>query len=166
MEQRAFMSKMAVFKDKAFRLAHRLLVSKQEAEDAVQDLYVKLWQKKEDLDKLQNIESFAMRVLKNHCLDVLKSKRANNVSLELLHQQGMTESFEKRMDADSDVNTMRMIIDRLPEEQRMIIQLRDIEQYEFDAIARILGATEGAVRVKLSRARKALKVALLKELKR
>ena len=163
MEQKEFMSVVGVFRDKAFRLAHRLLISKQEAEDVLQDLYLKLWQRRGSLEKVENVEAFSMRMVKNACLDVLKSKRSVNVSLEQITEKGEVDSFEKKMILKSEYKSMKTIIDALPEQQRMVIQLRDIEQYHFESIAEILNISEGAVRVKLSRARKALKTQLLKK---
>ena len=71
------------FKDKVFRIAKRLLVSSEEAEDATQELFLKLWRNKEKLSSYRNTEAFAMTMTKNYCYDRLKSKQANN--LKLIH---------------------------------------------------------------------------------
>jgi len=69
------------FKDKAFRIAKRLLVSTEEAEDATQDIMVKLWNKREDLKAYSSVEALAMTMTKNHCLDQLKAKRSSNMRI-------------------------------------------------------------------------------------
>src|SRR5690348_2408433 len=83
MNQIEFVNSIKPFKDKVFRLAKRLLVSTEEAEDATQDVLVKLWNKNEALEKYGSLEAYAMTITKNHCLDVLKSKRASN--LQIVH---------------------------------------------------------------------------------
>jgi RNA polymerase sigma factor (sigma-70 family) len=73
MNQLEFINNIKPFKDKLFRLAKRLLVSTEEAEDATQEVMVKLWNKNDDLSKFGSIEAYAMTITKNYCLDVLKS---------------------------------------------------------------------------------------------
>lgn len=69
------------FKDKVFRMAKRLLVSTEEAEDATQEVLVKLWHKNDNLSEYKSIEAVAMTMTKNYCLDQLKSKRAGNMRI-------------------------------------------------------------------------------------
>jgi RNA polymerase sigma factor (sigma-70 family) len=157
MNQNEFVQLIAPFKDKVFRLAKRLLVSTEEAEDATQEVLVKLWNKNESLDAYNSVEAFAMTITKNYCLDQLKSKRAGN--LKIVHnnftdrQPGLQQQVE---DSDS-LSWVEKIINELPEQQRLIIQMRDIEQYEFAEIAKILEMNETAIRVALSRARKTIR---------
>lgn len=157
MNQVEFVNLIAPFKDKVFRLAKRLLVSTEEAQDATQDVLVKLWDKKESLDKYGSVEAFAMTITKNYCLDQLKSKRAGN--LQIVHnnytdrQAGMQQQLE---DSDS-LSWVEKIINQLPEQQRLIVQFRDVEQYEFEEIAKMMDMNETAVRVALSRARKTIR---------
>ena len=79
MNQNEFIKLVSPFKDKLFRLAKRLLVSTEEAEDATQEVLVKLWIKNESLEKYNSVEALAMTMTKNFCLDQLKSKRASNM---------------------------------------------------------------------------------------
>lgn len=157
MNQVEFVNLIAPFKDKVFRLAKRLLVSTEEAQDATQDVLVKLWDKKESLEKYGSVEAFAMTITKNYCLDQLKSKRAGN--LQIVHnnytdrQAGMQQQLE---DSDS-LSWVEKIINQLPEQQRLIVQFRDVEQYEFEEIAKMMDMNETAVRVALSRARKTIR---------
>jgi RNA polymerase sigma factor (sigma-70 family) len=162
MNQIEFLQVIAPFKDKVFRLAKRLLVSTEEAEDATQEVLVKLWNKSKSLDSLSSVEAFAMTMTKNYCLDQLKSKRAGN--LQIVHsnytdrQPGLQQQLE---DTDSLLWVEKMIND-LPEQQRLIIQMRDVEQYEFAEISKILDMNETAIRVALSRARKTIREKMTK----
>ena len=78
MTQNDFITTINPFKDKMFRLAKRLLISVEEAEDATQEIIVKLWHKNKSLSVIANIEAYAITLTKNYCLDILKSKRATN----------------------------------------------------------------------------------------
>ena len=76
MNQSDFLKVVLPFKDKVFRLAKRLLVSTEEAEDATQELLFKLWRSREKITNYKNVEAFAMTMTKNYCYDRLKSKQA------------------------------------------------------------------------------------------
>jgi RNA polymerase sigma-70 factor (ECF subfamily) len=162
MHQKEFIQLVTPFKDKVFRLAKRLLISTEEAEDATQEVMVKLWNKNDKLDAYTSLEAFAMTTTKNYCLDQLKSKRASN--LQLVHsnyedkQVGLLQKIE---DTDS-LSWVEKIINELPEQQKLIVQMRDVEQYEFEEIAKMLNMNETAIRVALSRARKTIRETMQK----
>jgi RNA polymerase sigma-70 factor (ECF subfamily) len=108
------------------------------------------------------MEAFAMTMTKNYCLDQLKSKRASN--LTLVHSNyANPESLQKNIEAKDEAGLMLQLIDELPEKQRLIIQLRDVENYDFDEIAEILEMEQTAIRVTLSRARKTLREKFIKK---
>jgi len=163
MNQKDFLEKVLPFKDKVYRLAKRLLVSGDEAEDATQELYFKLWKNKEKIETYDNVEAYAMRMTKNYCLDQLKSKRAGN--LKLIHSNYKDEnvSLQKEIEVGDEVSIVKELMKDLSEKQRMIVQLRDIENYEFEEIGKILNMEPTAIRVALSRARKILREKLIKK---
>lgn len=163
MKQSEFLHTVLPFKDKVFRLAKRLLVSNDEAEDATQELYLKLWKNKKKLKEYKNIEAFAMTMTKNYCLDQLKAKRSNNLTLVHSNYKDTAVSLQRKLELDDSVSKVHELIARLPEKQRMIIQLRDVEQYEFEEIGKILDLQPTAVRVALSRARKTIREQLIKQ---
>ena len=157
MNQTEFVQIIQPFKDKMFRLAKRLLISSEEAEDATQEVLVKLWNKKENIQELKSVEAMAMTITKNYCLDQLKSKRATN--LKIVHsnyRDSESGVYQKTEDKDT-WSWVEKLINDLPENQRIIIQMRDIEAYEFEEIAEILQINEATVRVSLSRARKTIR---------
>lgn len=162
MNQSDFVILISPFKDKIFRLAKRLLTSTEEAEDATQEVWVKLWKNKNGLHQYKNLEAFAMTVTKNYCLDQLKSKRASNLQIAHENYKDNSTGLLQRTEDNDSVNWVSKIINHLPEQQRMIIQMRDIEHYEFDQIAEILDMNTTAVRVALSRARKTIKEQIIK----
>lgn len=162
MNQSDFLKVVLPFKDKVFRLAKRLLVSTEEAEDATQELMFKLWKNKEKLAEYKNVEAFAMTMTKNYCFDRLKSKQASNLTLVHSNYKEKDTSLEKKVEYRDSVNQVHKLIENLPEQQKIIIQLRDIEQYDFDEICKMVDMKPTAVRVALSRARKAIREELIK----
>jgi RNA polymerase sigma-70 factor (ECF subfamily) len=162
MQQTEFLHTVMPFKDKLFRLAKRLLVSREEAEDATQEVLMKLWSNKKRMLEYKNVEAFAVTMTKNYCLDRLKSKQAGN--LKLVHSNYTDEnvSLQRNLETRDSLDWMGKIMDELPEQQRMVLQLRDVEQYEFNEIEEMLSMKPTAVRVALSRARKAVREALIK----
>ena len=162
MNQNDFVKLITPIKDKLFRLSKRILVSTEEAEDATQEVILKLWNNKENLDSYKNIEAFSMTMIKNYCFDQLKSKRSGN--LKLVHDNYIDRepSLEKQLEAKDSLNWVEKAINELPEQQKLIIQMRDIEEYEFEEIAKIMEMNETAIRVALSRARKTIRAFMLK----
>lgn len=163
MKQTEFLNVVMPFKDKLYRLAKRLLVSREEAEDATQEILLKLWAKNESMGEYKNVEAFAMTMTKNFCLDRLKSKQAGN--LKLVHSNYGDEniSLQRQLEAEDSVGWMERIMKELPEQQKMVLQLRDVEQYEFEEICDLLDMKPTAVRVALSRARKTVREELIKK---
>jgi len=157
MNQNEFVLLVTPFKDKVFRLAKRLLVSIEEAEDATQEVLVKLWNKNGNLERYGSVEAVAMTMTKNYCLDQLKSKRTGNIKIVHTNYVDREPGLEKKIEDLDSLNWVEKIMDRLPVQQKLIIQMRDIEQYEFEEIAKILDMNESAIRVALSRARKTIR---------
>lgn len=157
MDQQTFQTTVFVHKDKLFRLAKRLLVSQDEAFDAVQDVLVKLWQMKDELHRYSSIEAFAMQCIKNVCFNRLKHA-------EVVEQQRET-AIKQKTEVFAPDNTNEVILEMisaLPQKQQMVIHLRDVEEYEISEIAEIMEIEENAVRINLMRARQKLKVQLEK----
>ena len=162
MKQKEFLATVLPVKDKLYRLAKRLLVSQEEAEDAVQEVILKLWKGKNRMKDYKNSEAFAMTMTKNYCLDRLKSKQASN--LKIVHSNYQNdENLQKKVEVNDGVQLVFEIMETLPEKQRMVLQLRDVEQFEFHEISEMTDMNETAIRVNLSRARKAVRDQLLKQ---
>lgn len=157
MKQSDFIEQVQVFEAKMYRLACRILISKDAGKDAVQEVLLKLWEKIDQISKLNSLEAYAMQMTKNHCLDQLKLKA--NQNLRIVHQNIEADEVETEEDITNDEMRMLQIktaMNQLPEQQKMVMQLRDIENYSFTEIAEILQITEVAARVNLSRARKSV----------
>jgi RNA polymerase sigma factor (sigma-70 family) len=163
MNESDFLKVVLPFKDKVFRLAKRLLVSKDEAEDATQELLLKLWKNKDKITSYRNTEAFAMTMTKNYCYDRLKSKQAGNLTLIHGNYKEKETSLDKKLEYIDSVDRVHLLIDNLPDQQKIIIQLRDVEQYNFKEICEMVNMKPTAVRVSLSRARKTIREQLTKQ---
>lgn len=158
-----FIKQVLPFKDKIYRFAKRMLISGDEAEDATQEILMKLWTSHQQLGKYRNLEAFAMTMTRNFCLDRLKSKESKNLQLEHSNYKDAVIGLDRTLELRDSVGWIERIMQNLPEQQRMVLQLRDIEAYEFEEIAEILKMQPTAVRVALSRARKAVREKLIQK---
>jgi len=162
MNKKEFLELVFPIKQKVFRLAKRLLISAEEAEDATQEVLIKMWNKNQELHKYNSIEAIMITMTKNYCLDRLKSKQASN--LKLVHNNYLNNDagLDKQTEDKDELKWIEKIINNLPETQKLVVQLREIEELEFDKIAEILQITEINARVILSRARKTIKKEMIK----
>jgi RNA polymerase sigma-70 factor (ECF subfamily) len=159
MDALEFKSIVLPMSKKLLHFAYLLLRETAEAEDAVQEVCLKLWKIRDSLEKYNSLEAFAMRVTKNWCLDRLRAKKL--IYIESYHtgfDRLMEESDPQRMLENADgVKILNVLLEKLPEQQRIIFQLRDLEGLEYEEIAEIMDMNNNAIRVNLSRARNKIK---------
>jgi len=162
MTPETFKIEILPMKHKLFRFANRMLQNIPEAEDVIQDVFIRLWDRRDGLLQYRSVEAFAMTITKNLCLDRLKAKR--NKSDEFTEKHEKTDSLTPYYHAEmsDSYKKVNQIIGQLPDQQRMIIQLRDVEGYEFREIEEITGMNQNAIRVNLSRARKQVRETMKK----
>lgn len=163
MTQSEFLEIVLPFKDKLYRLAKRLLISSEEAEDATQEVLMKLWSSRKKISGYSSAEAFAMTMTRNFCLDRLKSRQAGNLKLVHSNFTDGSPSLQQQVEARDSLDWVARIMDELPEQQRMVLQLRDVEDYDYAEIEKMMDMKPTAVRVTLSRARKAVREKLLEK---
>ncbi len=148
---------------KLLRFATLFLKDEDGAKDVVQDVFLKLWQMRDTLNKVENIEAFAMRMTRNRCIDVIRANKTVPMDAEIhrLLQHEITDVHLK-VELSESAKQIKMLIDSLPDVQRTVMQLRDIEQLEYDEIAELTDLNANAIRVNLSRARKKVRDEFLK----
>ena len=155
MNQKTFFDKILIHKDPLYRLAKSILQDEEMAKDCLQDFYLKLWEKKSDLEEINNIRAFAMKSIRNLCLDRLRRTKETAILHEGLesYETNIYDAIEQK-----DMSkTIKMLINKLPELQRSIIRLRDVEGLEIKEIAYITSSNENAVTANLSRARQKIR---------
>lgn len=158
MHKISFRNNILPLKDKLFRLALRITFDSSEAEDIVQDTLIKVWDKRDEWQQIESIESYCMTITRNLAIDRSQKMEARNMELTPEAQE-MPDTLtpEKLFEQDEQLRLIHQAINSLPEKQRTIVQLRDIEGKSYKEIAKILGITEEQVKVNLFRARQRIK---------
>jgi RNA polymerase sigma factor (sigma-70 family) len=149
---------------KLLHFAYQILHDNGEAEDAVQEVILKLWKIRDSLGGYSNLEAFSMKVTRNWCLDRLKAKKPVYIEgyQHGFDRQTAEDNPQRKLEQAEGVKLLFRVMDTLPEQQRLIIQLRDIEGLEFEQIAEIMDMNLNALRVNLSRARNRMREELIK----
>ena|SRR6478735_10690436 len=164
MNLEAFQNRVLPAKNKLFRFAFRMLGSSEEAKDVVQEVMIKVWNGREQMAEVQNMEAWCMRITKNLSLDKLRSRQRRATD-------SIDEGFEVRQEAlspheNTELNEsmlrINQLIAALPEKQRQVIHLRDIEGYSYNEICEMLELDMSQVKVSLFRARNAVREKLVK----
>jgi RNA polymerase sigma-70 factor (ECF subfamily) len=146
------------FKDKLYRFALSIVGNTFEAEDVVQEVLIKVWKKKEDFIQIENKEAWCMTVTRNLAIDKRRSRRVIHDDITNHYELSDRNSNPAQITEFNDtMSRIKKIMDRLPEDQKEIIHLRDIEGCTYKEIAEITGITVERVKVNLHRARKALR---------
>ncbi len=154
MKKLSFRDEVLPLKDKIFRLALRITLSRAEAEDIVQDVLIKVWNRRDDLAEVDSIEAYSLTVCRNLSLDRLQRKENDNVNLD---DAPPTEADDAppdlQMIRNERIDNIKRLIERLPIPQRAAMQLRDMEGKTYKEISAITGQTEEQVKVNIFRAR-------------
>ena len=149
-----------------FRTALRIILNREEAEDIVQDTLVKLWERREELDEVENLEAFALTMARNLAIDRKEKMDNQHVSFDdEAHDRPDDEQgdADRRLVQRETTGFIADIINSLPEKQRTIVQLRDIEGKTYQEIATVLSISESDVKVSLFRARKEMREKILQK---
>lgn len=163
MSTQEFQIQVLPVKDKLFRLAYRMTGSALEAEDLVQEVFLKVWNGRCELESVQNVEAWCMRIAKNLAIDRLRSKHWTTRTDEepILAQADSATPYQIAEQADTFAH-IRQIMDQLPEKHRQVMELRDIEGLSYEEICEVLSMTLPQVKTNLFRARQAVREALIK----
>jgi RNA polymerase sigma-70 factor (ECF subfamily) len=149
-------------KNKLYRFSLRIVGNGPEAEDVVQEVFIKLWDKRHELTQYNNIEAWCMTLTKNLSIDKIRSKHRRAEGLRDGFDMPSTSATPYQVAAASDtISRIQQMMSALPEKQRMVMQLRDIEEMSYKEIAEILHITMDQVKINLFRARKAIRAQLL-----
>lgn len=148
------------YSSRLYRLAYSMLGSKEEAEDIVQEVYLKLWNMRKDLPNYNSIEGLSVRITRNMCLDLLRRRKT---TIGIMKEEGRTaesrvaEAPSEDLEKKERAKILHKLINQLPEPQRSLIYFRHIEEKEYNEISELMEMNENAIRVSISRARKLLR---------
>lgn len=166
MELKEFKITVLPLRAKLLNYARKLTDEPEDAEDAVQEVLLRLWNKRLELEQYRNIEAFAMTLTHNICIDMWRCKCNDNLSLDIVQAASPTGTPERLLEIKDEIHLMHEIIHSLPNLQRTIMQMKDIEGYETDEIAEITGCGPEAIRSNLSRARKKVRDVYLRTIQK
>ncbi|MEO0043532.1 MAG: hypothetical protein RL171_441 [Pseudomonadota bacterium] len=148
--------------DKVYRFSLRITGNSVEAEDIVQEIRIRLWNKTLEINDLKNPEAWCMTLAKNLSLDKLRSKHRRTEDLDDVRQViAPTESPYQQTEKGDMMQQIRLILNQLPEKQRMTMHLRDIEGLTYDEIVEQLEMPMSQVKINLFRARQTVREKLL-----
>jgi RNA polymerase sigma-70 factor (ECF subfamily) len=162
MDKDAFDNKVLMLSEQLYRMAKSILLDEELAKDCVQDLYLKLWEKRTTLNEIENMPAFAMKVLRNICLDKLRKKIEITIEIQEYTSVHDHKPLHETIEQKDMMRLIKQYINRLPELQKTIVRLRDVEGFEIKEIAEITSSTENAVMANLSRARQKIRNYLMK----
>ena len=154
MDNVSFQTTVLPLSDRLFRLALRVTMNRAEAEDVVQDTLLRVWERRSEWGQIDNLEAFAIATCRNRALDVAKRAGRNTVPLDKVEGSHLpAPNAQLSLEAREQLSHVRRLMDSLPELQRTIMLLRDIEGLSYGEIAKELGISETQVKVYLHRAR-------------
>ena len=159
MREISFRNDILPLKDKLYRLALRITFDSAEAEDIVQDTMIREWNKRDEWTQFDSIEAYCLTVARNLAIDRSQKLESQNVELTPETQE-MPDTLtpDRAYEQDEQLRLVHHLINELPEKQRTIVQLRDIEGKSYKEIADVLQLTEEQVKVNLFRARQRIKL--------
>ena len=164
MKNISFKTDVLPMKDKLFRLAFRITLNQQDAEDVVQETLIKIWNRRDQWDEIESLEGWALTIARNMALDVLRKQDTHRtVSLDeplssnTHHLTPTTHTPYEQMMEKERIAMVRDLMNSLPEKQRTAMQLRDFEDKSYKEIAAIMQISEDQVKINIFRARQFIK---------
>jgi RNA polymerase sigma factor (sigma-70 family) len=154
MHSKKFMELILPLQNSLYRLAYAMLRNREEAEDVVQEIFYRLWSKNSMLDQLDSIRAFALKMTKNLCLDKIKGRKRVIGEIEKLNLRSNQPNPHENTEAGNLIEIVQKIISTLPQQQQLVIHLRNIEELSLDEISTVTEMSVNHVRVTLSRARR------------
>jgi RNA polymerase sigma-70 factor (ECF subfamily) len=156
----SFQNDVLPLKNKLYRLALRITLNAEDAEDVVQETMMKVWNRRDQWDQIESIEAFCLTICRNLSLDKVRRMDNQAQTLDAAYDpkdQGVASNPEEQAIQSDRVRLVRQLISQLPEKQRSCMQLRDMEGKSYKDIATVLDITEEQVKVNIFRARQTIR---------
>lgn len=163
MKEISFRDDILPLKDKFYRLALRITLERAEAEDVVQETLIRIWNKRDEWKTLESVEAYGLTVCRNLAIDHNKHAARRNLTIdESRDETPARRTPYEELDAKERASIVKKLMDNLPETQRAIMELRNVEGKTYQEISEILNLSEEQVKVYLFRARQKIKVQFAK----
>lgn len=160
MKEISFQNDILPLKNELFRMALRITMNREEAEDVVQETMMKVWNRRDQWNQIDSIEAFCLTICRNLSLDKVRRMDNQTQSLDAAYDpkdHGVASNPEEQAIQSDRIRLVRQMISQLPEKQRSCMQLRDMEGKSYKDIATILNITEEQVKVNIFRARQTIR---------
>ena len=154
MQQEQFKQEILPLRKKLLRYARNMLGDVEEAEDVIQEVYLKLWRMRGELQSYESIIALSSRITKNLCINQLRVRGRSQESLDDLVITDDEPGPDVRMEQKDSMEHVMRLIDCLPKLQQAVLRMRHVDGFEIEEIAELTGSNAEAIRVNLSRARK------------
>lgn len=159
MQIKEVMDLVLPYKDKLYRFAKSMVGNSFDAEDIIQEVLVKIWKKKDQFVEIDNKEAWCMTVTRNLSIDKIRSKKNKGTSNidDYYHISDSNATPAVALEQKDALNRVMAMLNELPDNQRSVMHLRDVEGYTYKEISDMTGLTVDQVKVNLHRARKTLR---------
>ena len=157
MKNISFRTHVLPLKNELFRLALRITLNREEAEDVVQETMMKVWNRRDDWERIESIEAFCLTICRNLAVDKTRRRVKDEGQTPDVPDTSYASNPEEQAVQRDRIQLVRTLINGLPEKQRSVMQLRDIEGKSYKEIAAILDISEEQVKINIFRARQTIK---------
>ena len=157
MEQTQFKKEILPLRERLILYAERMLDNKNDAEDIIQEVFLKLWLMRDELKNYISVNALSLTMTKHLCLNRLKVNQREWEDLDGLVLADENLSPVEQLEQKDSLEQVMRIIDRLPNLQQAVLRMKHIEGLEIEEIAALTGSAPDAIRMNLSRARKKVK---------
>lgn len=157
MTARQFTDTFMPLREPLYRVAYYILESGQDAEDALQDLYVRLWNSRETLDGIINPRAYCMMMMKNECIDRIRRTRMSDVLAEQVGAMAEDCDLLRSLEAKDRLERVMEAMERLTDSERDVLRMRAIDDLSYDEMSERTGMSNLTLRVLLSRARRKIR---------
>lgn len=158
MDANEFKTVFIPYHAKLYRTAYSILRNVQDAEDIVQDAYLKLWNRRDELDVAVSKEAYCVTLVKNLCMDFIRSSHQTLEDAIDDEKLGLTDdNIGERLEQKEESRRLRKMIGGLPDIQKKVMWLRDVNECSFEEIGIATGLNQGNIRATLSKARKKIR---------
>lgn len=152
-----FKRRFLSFHSLIYRISYSILENRDDANDASQEVYIKLWEQRNNLESVRNDEAFVVAMTKNVSIDLLRNNRRK--TLPVIENKDLVGDYgeEERIDARDELSTVIQCMKTLPKTQQEVIRLRHFADMSIPEIAEVTRQTEVNIRQLLSRGRRTMK---------
>ena len=158
-----FKNEILPLKQRLYRYALSLVYREELAKDIVQEVFLKVWEKRDQMHTIRNREAWCIRCTRNLAIDKLKAHNNRTEELDkIISRQGSQSHPDTMVETEDLLESTKMLLQGLPEKQREIFRMKELMGYSNQEIEKFLGLDAIQVKVNLFRARKKIRSSLNK----